>query len=198
MSRGIVVRRHKRSVNPRWMFDARLFGSPFRLRTFLFSYLMATPSSPALKLQASLTSERRISQSSIPCFGLSALCLSSSLQLYLLSTQLISPSLCIHNVPPSLRGQTFTPPFVLRMGFGAIFAGAGYVLASGDSRNGSGVATAWSSSYLVLEQFLLGFQRSLRLPRSRLSIALSSATAATAVLYGTEHFILGDEDSESD
>jgi hypothetical protein len=116
--------------------------------------------------------------------------------------------------PPSLRGQTFTPPFVLRMGFGAIFAGAGYVLASGDSRNGSGIATgnptskhtaptltltaAWSSSYLVLEQFTLGFQRSLRLPRSRLSIALSSAAAATAVLYGIEYFIFGDEDSESD
>ena len=43
--------------------------------------------------------------------------------------------------PPRLRAQTFTPPFVLRAGFGAIFAGAGYVLASGDSRNGSGIVT---------------------------------------------------------
>ena len=43
--------------------------------------------------------------------------------------------------PPRLHAQTFTPPFVLRSGFGAIFAGAGYVLASGDSRNGSGIAT---------------------------------------------------------
>jgi hypothetical protein len=43
--------------------------------------------------------------------------------------------------PPRLRAQTYTPPFVLRIGFGAIFAGAGYVLASGDSRNGSGIAT---------------------------------------------------------
>ncbi|KAH9179509.1 hypothetical protein EDB89DRAFT_1921764 [Lactarius sanguifluus] len=97
-----------------------------------------------------------------------------------------------------LRAQTFTPPFVLRTGFGAIFAGAGYVLASGDSRNGSGIVTAWSLSYFVLEQFLLGFQRSSLLPRSKLSIALSGATATTAVLYGTEHFILNDEDSELD
>jgi len=100
--------------------------------------------------------------------------------------------------PPNLRAQTFTPPFVLRIGFGTIFAGAGYVLASGDSRNGSGIATAWSLSYFVLEQFSLGLQRSLRLPRSRLSLALSSATAATAVLYGTEHYFLGNEEFEQD
>jgi hypothetical protein len=86
------------------------------------------------------------------------------------------------------------------------------VLASGDSRNGSGIATgnsgsldfvalyvdlgtaAWSLSYLVLEQFSLGLQRTLRLPRSGLSLALSGATVATAMLYGTEHFFLGDED----
>ena len=60
------------------------------------------------------------------------------------------------------------------------------------------MTTAWSLSYFILEQFLLGFQRSSRLPRSKLSIALSSATAATAALYGTEHFILNDEDSELD
>ena len=43
--------------------------------------------------------------------------------------------------PPRLHAQTFTPPFVLRIGFGAIFAGAGYVLSTGDSRNGSGIVT---------------------------------------------------------
>lgn len=57
---------------------------------------------------------------------------------------------------------------------------------------------AWSLSYLVLEQFSLGLQRSLRLPRSGLSLALSGATATTAVLYGTEHFFLSDEESELD
>jgi len=86
----------------------------------------------------------------------------------------------------------------MRVGFGAIFAGAGYVLASGDSRNGSGIATAWSLSYFVLEQFSLGLQRSVRLPRSGLSLALSGATAATAVLYGTEHFVSDDDESEQD
>ena len=58
--------------------------------------------------------------------------------------------------------------------------------------------TAWSLSYFVLEQFSLGLQRSLRLPRSGLSLALSGATAATAMLYGTEHFLLGDDESEQD
>jgi len=43
--------------------------------------------------------------------------------------------------PPRLHAQTFTPPFVLRVGFGAIFSGAGYVLSTGDSKNGSGIAT---------------------------------------------------------
>jgi hypothetical protein len=43
--------------------------------------------------------------------------------------------------PPRLHAQTFTPPFVLRVGFGAVFAGAGYVLSTGDSENGSGIAT---------------------------------------------------------
>lgn len=98
--------------------------------------------------------------------------------------------------PPRLHAQTFTPPFVLRVGFGAIFAGAGYVLSTGDSKNGSGIASGWSLNYLVIEQFALGLQRSLRLPRSRLAIALSGATAATAILYGTEHFFLSDEESE--
>ena len=48
----------------------------------------------------------------------------------------------------------------------------------------------------MIEQFSLGLQRSVRLPRSRLSLALSGATAATAILYGSEHFFLGDESEE--
>jgi len=124
------------------------------------------------------TKEQRISQSSIPCFGLSTLFFASAL------------------FPPRLHARTFTPPFVLRIGFGAIFAGAGYVLSTGDSRNGSGIASAWSLSYFILEQFALGLERSLRLPRSRLSLALSGATAATGILYGREHYFLGDGESE--
>ena len=53
-------------------------------------------------------------------------------------------------LPPRLHAQTFTPPFVLRIGFGAIFAGAGYVLSTGDSRNGSGIVTGnCTSNYLT-------------------------------------------------
>jgi len=156
---------------------------------------MVTQDSQSPSHQAS---EQRISQSSIPCFGLSALCVSflssHSLCLLSLSLQVFGSAI----FPPRLHVQTYTPPFVLRIGFGAIFAGAGYVLASGDSRNGSGITTAWSLSYFVLEQFSLGLQRSLRLPRSGLSLGLSGATAATAMLYGTEHFFFGDDESEQD
>lgn len=53
--------------------------------------------------------------------------------------------------PPTLRAQAFTPPFVLRAGFGAIFAGAGYVLASGDSRNGSGIVTGSDAPEYILQ-----------------------------------------------
>ncbi|KAI0306992.1 hypothetical protein B0F90DRAFT_1813826 [Multifurca ochricompacta] len=149
---------------------------------------MALQDSQVQKFKDAPTSERRISQSPLVRQHL---------------TQRISPTPFVQNTllrveRSFMRAQTFTPPFVLRMGFGAIFAGAGYVLASGDSRNGSGVATAWSLSYFVLEQFSLGLQRSLRLPRSKLSIALSSATAAATILYGTEHFFLDDEESELD
>lgn len=119
---------------------------------------MAVQNSQSRKDQALVISEQRISQSPsvslyvvyhtlptlfsrrIPCFGLSALCGSCPLIPSACSAyrfKVLASSL----FPPSLHAQTFTPPFVLRMGFGAIFAGAGYVLASGDSRNGSGIAT---------------------------------------------------------
>ncbi|KAI0034357.1 hypothetical protein K488DRAFT_45644, partial [Vararia minispora EC-137] len=86
----------------------------------------------------------------------------------------------------------FMPPFVFRVGFGAIFAGGGYVLASGDANNGSGIMTAWSLSYLVVEQFARGLKKEERLPRSKLSWALNSAAFASAALYGTHHFLVED------
>lgn len=33
------------------------------------------------------------------------------------------------------------PPLIYRLGFGAIFSGAGYVLSCGDAYNGSGITT---------------------------------------------------------
>lgn len=46
-------------------------------------------------------------------------------------------------IPPSSRKGL--PPFVHRFGFAGIFAGAGYVLSTGDSRNGSGISTGQSA-----------------------------------------------------
>jgi hypothetical protein len=46
----------------------------------------------------------------------------------------------------------------------------------------------------VVERFALGLQKSARKPRSKLALLLSSATALSAALYGTEHFMLDDID----
>ncbi|KAH9947190.1 hypothetical protein B0H21DRAFT_739992 [Amylocystis lapponica] len=66
-----------------------------------------------------------------------------------------------------------------------IFAGAGYVLSAGDARNGSGISTAWSLTYLFLN-----LRKSLMPPRSPVSLALTGATVASSVLYGSEYFLL--------
>ncbi|OCH89980.1 hypothetical protein OBBRIDRAFT_630723 [Obba rivulosa] len=81
------------------------------------------------------------------------------------------------------------PPIVHRLGFGAIFAGAGYVLSTGDTRNGSGIATAWSLMYLFLNS-----RKSLQPPRHPISLALTAATVASSTIYGSEYFVLQDGD----
>jgi hypothetical protein len=56
-------------------------------------------------------------------------------------------------VPPNVAARTFTPPFVFRLGFGAVFAGGGYMIAAGDKRNGSGVMAGesqWTSNKSAL------------------------------------------------
>lgn len=89
------------------------------------------------------------------------------------------------------------------------------MLAAGDAQNGSGVMTgelrchscicyvlmswaliAWSLSYFVIEQFSLGLQASLRRPRSPIALALSTATGASAALYGSEYFMLNEEEPD--
>ncbi|KAF9516868.1 hypothetical protein BS47DRAFT_1291738, partial [Hydnum rufescens UP504] len=94
------------------------------------------------------------------------------------------------------------PPFIQRFGFGLIFAGAGSILHSGDTENGSGVAqvcwffvgaawhrliwwhfTAWTLSYLVFDKW-----RQPKHPRTPLTLLLSGAAASVAALYGTEYF----------
>lgn len=40
-------------------------------------------------------------------------------------------------IPPS----PLRPPLMQRLGFGAIFAGAGYVVSTGDVYNGTGIST---------------------------------------------------------
>jgi len=52
-------------------------------------------------------------------------------------------------VPPAVLGQgTYFPPYLQRVGFSVVFGGAAYVLAAGDHRNGSGIATGMSIQFL--------------------------------------------------
>ncbi|KAF8528641.1 hypothetical protein JB92DRAFT_2863747 [Gautieria morchelliformis] len=88
------------------------------------------------------------------------------------------------------------PPFAVRFGFGLVFAGAGYVLSTGDVENGSAVATSWAASYFVLNA-LRKEMRKLRgdsVPKVRvwqrhpLGLALNGATFGAMLLYGGEYF----------
>ncbi|KZT06553.1 uncharacterized protein LAESUDRAFT_714280 [Laetiporus sulphureus 93-53] len=106
---------------------------------------------------------RPYSQSPKPVWGLASLFFTSLL------------------VPP----RPEIPPLLLRACFGAIFTGAGHVLSCGDARNGSGITTAWSLTYL-----LINLRKSLTPPRHPVSLALSGATLASAAIYGTEYFVL--------
>ncbi|KAH7907166.1 hypothetical protein BJ138DRAFT_1160809 [Hygrophoropsis aurantiaca] len=87
---------------------------------------------------------------------------------------------------PFLPRKAYFPPFLHRAGFSLALGGAAYVLSTGDTRNGSGIATAWSLTYLFLHA-----RRSLRPPPSLhpLTLALTAGSAACAGLYGTQYFV---------
>ncbi|KIJ69728.1 hypothetical protein HYDPIDRAFT_104343 [Hydnomerulius pinastri MD-312] len=88
-------------------------------------------------------------------------------------------------VPPNLlRPNVYFPPYLHRVGFSVIFGGAAYVLSCGDERNGSGITTAWSLTYLALH-----LKKSLKAPRHPLTLAMSGGAAGCAALYGTEYFL---------
>jgi len=80
------------------------------------------------------------------------------------------------------------PPLYQRIGFPFIFLGAGYVLSTGDKRNGSGIATAWSATYL----FLNG-RNALR-AKTPASLGLTAAATAMLALYGSEYFYFNRND----
>ncbi|QRV88111.1 hypothetical protein RhiJN_16129 [Ceratobasidium sp. AG-Ba] len=81
------------------------------------------------------------------------------------------------------------PPLYQRIGFPFIFLGAGYVLNTGDKYNGSGIATAWSATYL----FLNG-RNALR-ARTPASLMLAVTAASTLSLYGSEYFYFNRNDA---
>lgn len=88
-------------------------------------------------------------------------------------------------VPPAaLLPRTYCPPYLHRVGFSLAFGVATWAFASGDARNGAGIATAWSLIYLALHS-----RKSLRAPRHPLPLTLGVGATACAALYGTEYFL---------
>ncbi|KZP21632.1 hypothetical protein FIBSPDRAFT_788223 [Athelia psychrophila] len=110
---------------------------------------------------------RPYSQSQYPAYALSSLFAISTLIPYTV-----------------LPRHTHIAPFLQRVAFAAVFGGSGYAIASGDVRNGSGIASAWSLTYLFLH-----LRQSFKSPRNPLSILMAGGAAASAGIYGTEYFI---------
>ncbi|KAF9498917.1 hypothetical protein BDN71DRAFT_1503630 [Pleurotus eryngii] len=91
-------------------------------------------------------------------------------------------------LPPGLfRPQANIPNFLFRAGFSAIYGGAGYVLSTGDTRNGCGISTAWCIAYLMLNA-----RKTLTAPRHPLGLLLTGSVTACTALYGTEYFVYQD------
>ncbi|KAG1495229.1 hypothetical protein G6F52_013064 [Rhizopus delemar] len=81
-------------------------------------------------------------------------------------------------VPASFRKAPGLPNPLISLGFSFIFAGAGYVVNTGDTDNGAGIATAWSLSWAFLHA------KKAILSRKPLPIALLGAVTANAYVYG--------------
>ncbi|KAG1882141.1 hypothetical protein F4604DRAFT_1921857 [Suillus subluteus] len=101
----------------------------------------------------------------------------ASYNLPLVATSAVIPSTVVHP-------NVYFPSYLHWVSFSLVFGGAVYVLGAGDARNGSGIATAWSSTYLFLH-----LHQSLRPPVYPITLAMTAGTAACAALYGTEYFM---------
>ncbi|KAH7105076.1 hypothetical protein BKA62DRAFT_435837 [Auriculariales sp. MPI-PUGE-AT-0066] len=75
------------------------------------------------------------------------------------------------------------PNIFWRLGFTWVFAGTGYMISTGDIRNGSGTTTGCALIYLFYNA-----RDSLRRPRSGPSVLLTAATVGIAGIYGSEYF----------
>ncbi|CEG68734.1 hypothetical protein RMATCC62417_04939 [Rhizopus microsporus] len=81
-------------------------------------------------------------------------------------------------VPASFRNAPGLPHPIVSIAFSAIFAGAGYVVNTGDSDNGSGIATAWGLSWAFLHA------KKAILSRKPLPLALLGAVTVNTYVYG--------------
>ncbi|KAN0061226.1 hypothetical protein ACQY0O_006966 [Thecaphora frezii] len=77
------------------------------------------------------------------------------------------------------------PPFWQLAGFAALFATGGYMIDQGDSLNGSGVVTAWSTTYLLFRTL----PTLAMLPRHPLALALSTGVVTLGLgVHGCHYF----------
>lgn len=73
-------------------------------------------------------------------------------------------------LPPGLfRPQANIPNFLFRAGFSAIYGGAGYVLSTGDTRNGSGISTGAFRNHTLTVYVLRALSVVYRVPDAQCS-----------------------------
>ncbi|KXN74542.1 hypothetical protein CONCODRAFT_67405 [Conidiobolus coronatus NRRL 28638] len=70
------------------------------------------------------------------------------------------------------------------VGFGSIFAGVGYISSTGDVYNSTGIATAWSLTYCILNLKQTVFTS----PRHILPMALTSTVVTQGIIYGQRYY----------
>ncbi|KAI9478647.1 MAG: altered inheritance of mitochondria protein 19 [Benjaminiella poitrasii] len=87
-------------------------------------------------------------------------------------------ALTLATLPLSARKSPGIPSVLQTVAFSAIFAGAGYVINTGDADNGSGISTAWCLSWSFLNA------KTAMKSMKPVPITLLSAVALNTIIYG--------------
>jgi hypothetical protein len=86
-------------------------------------------------------------------------------------------------------GASINVPHIgYRVFFAGIFGFSGYAMGpGGDIRNGTGIATAWSVAYIMLNA-----KKTFKRPMHPLALAMMGGAGLCAGVYGTEYFVYQD------
>ncbi|KAI7900096.1 altered inheritance of mitochondria protein 19 [Cokeromyces recurvatus] len=87
-------------------------------------------------------------------------------------------ALTLATLPLSIRKSPGIPSLFQTIAFSSIFAGAGYVINTGDAENGSGISTAWCLSWSFLNA------KTALKSMKPVPITLLSAVTLNTIIYG--------------